>query len=157
MILSRISSRHFQIFHNRYPSQQKGSAINLQFIPIPSLLKNKINTFTFYFSLITDNKTQPIGKRRINSINLSFLVHSFVYELFRRNILKLANIHFYFIFSESQNPIPPPTYTNDKLLKIINQKKKDLWVFLNGLHLTNEDMEIVDYYLLRNNTVIFHC
>jgi hypothetical protein len=83
--------------------------------------------------LTTYNETKPNGKTRLNSFSLYL---------------------FQFIVSESQNSIPSPTYTNDKLLQIINQKKNHSWIFLNGLNLTSEDMEIVYYYLLQNNTVM---
>ncbi len=83
--------------------------------------------------MTTYNETKPNGKTRLNSFSLYL---------------------FQFIVSESQNSIPSPTYTNDKLLQIINQKKNHSWIFLNGLNLTSEDMEIVYYYLLQNNTVM---
>lgn len=65
--------------------------------------------------------------------------------------------YYYFIISEVKKTnlsLSPPTYTNARLQRIINEKKDDVHVDLSYKKLTNEDMEIVSYYLLRNNTVM---
>jgi hypothetical protein len=79
-------------------------------------------------------------------------------------------LHFYFfsIYLESKTttttllppPPPPPKHKNEQLEQTINQMK-DLWpLSLNYSHLTDDDMEIVAYYvLLQNNEVsnIVYC
>jgi hypothetical protein len=44
-------------------------------------------------------------------------------------------------------------YKNSKLEQTINDKKNESLVDLSGQNLTDNDMEIVGYYLLRNNNV----
>ena len=47
----------------------------------------------------------------------------------------------------------PPTYKNPELEQIINENKNEDSLGLGGKDLTGEDIEIVCYYLLRNNKV----
>jgi len=47
----------------------------------------------------------------------------------------------------------PPKHKNPELQEKINEKKNKLYLRLARSNLTNEDMEIVAYYLLQNNKV----
>jgi hypothetical protein len=47
----------------------------------------------------------------------------------------------------------PPIYKNPKLEQKINKHKDKSDLFFYGEKLTDADMEIVGYYLLRNNKV----
>jgi len=54
----------------------------------------------------------------------------------------------------------PPTYRNKRLEQMIDENKNESYVDFSDKDLTNDDMEIVAYYLLRNNTVsnvVFVC
>jgi hypothetical protein len=70
--------------------------------------------------------------------------------------LLIINRFTYFIVLESNKTTSfhsPPKYINTKLQQKINEKKNDSRVWLKDMKLTCEDMEIVGYYLLQNNTV----
>ena len=58
----------------------------------------------------------------------------------------------FLLFDSGVNP-SPPKYRNQKLEKMINDNKNESSVYLNSEKLTDQDMEIVAYYLLRKNTV----
>jgi hypothetical protein len=47
----------------------------------------------------------------------------------------------------------PPKHKNPELQEKINENKNELCLILERSNLTNEDMEIVAYYLLQNNKV----
>jgi cytochrome c553 len=47
----------------------------------------------------------------------------------------------------------PPKHTNAKLEEIINKNKNESKINLNSKQLTDDDMAIVAYYLLKNNKV----
>jgi hypothetical protein len=75
---------------------------------------------------------------------------------FQNKLLLIINRFSYCIVLESNETISfqsPPKYTNKKLQQKINEKKNDSQVWLSAMKLTCEDMEIVGYYLLKNNTV----
>jgi hypothetical protein len=76
----------------------------------------------------------------------------FIIDISFKNIFSFL----YFIILESNKTTllsSPSTYTNKKLQQIIDENKSKSNVSLKG-NLTNEDMEIVANYLLRNNTVM---
>ena len=47
----------------------------------------------------------------------------------------------------------PPKYKNQKLEQWINANKNEVEIYLGELSLSDEDMEIVGYYVLANNKV----
>ncbi len=47
----------------------------------------------------------------------------------------------------------PPQYRNAELEERINRNKTSSWLSLHCMELSNQDMEIVAYYALRNNSV----
>ena len=78
-------------------------------------------------------------------------------KLFNLNIYEILLIILisFSIYSESATTLlsTPPTYKNRKLEQQINWEKDELVVWLDRLSLTDNDMEIVGYYLLQNNEV----
>jgi hypothetical protein len=68
----------------------------------------------------------------------------------------LVNIIIILILSETNLTFPtssPPTYRNSDLEKIIADNKEAKTLHLDSECLTDQDMEIVAYYVLRNTTV----
>jgi len=58
--------------------------------------------------------------------------------------------------------LSPPKYKNTKLEQKINENKNKSELWLNSLSLTDNDMQIVAYYLLQTNKVgnvvfVFYC
>jgi hypothetical protein len=51
-------------------------------------------------------------------------------------------------------PLSQPTYTNTELQQRIEQNKNKLIACFNEKNLNDQDMELIGYYLLQNNTVI---
>lgn len=60
--------------------------------------------------------------------------------------------NYFLSFNSDINP-SPPKYRNEELEKLINDKKNESRVWLELKQLTDQDMKIVAYYLLRKNTV----
>ncbi|CAF4839605.1 unnamed protein product, partial [Rotaria sp. Silwood1] len=48
----------------------------------------------------------------------------------------------------------PPTYKNQKLRQMIHENNDNSVLYLSNEQLTDNDMEIISYYLLRNNTTL---
>ena len=59
-----------------------------------------------------------------------------------------------FILLGSKQNDSPPTYTNPGLLQYIEENRNESMIDLSDRHLKNEDVEIIGYYLLQNNTVM---
>lgn len=47
----------------------------------------------------------------------------------------------------------PPTYKNQQLQQMISENKNNSVLYFSNEQLIDNDMEIISYYLLRNNTV----
>ncbi len=76
-----------------------------------------------------------------------FFFHSFNHSISQIYHFIILEFHEFIISLSS-------TYPNDKLRQIIKEEKCQSKVFLGGMKLTSEDMTIVNYDLLENNTVI---
>ena len=66
-------------------------------------------------------------------------------DLYRDNIILESNTAILFQ--------SPPKHTNKQLQQKINEQKSNPYVLLSRINLTCEDMKIVGYYLLQNNTI----